>query len=144
MIIVGKHINGITINPLEYLLDDDGKVMEFINEDAAKAFLKEKGLPDDEIYRLVFETVSASNLTKEAFMDAKASISKIEDLLNEAADLFDRIPPAIQQAILDFHNETGTMQHCLRYGTQAAKEIREDWHTVVADIPVEYAESGSK
>ena len=25
MVIVGKHINGITINPLEYLLDDNGK-----------------------------------------------------------------------------------------------------------------------
>jgi hypothetical protein len=79
MVIVGKHISDITLNSLEYLLDDDGKAMEFINEGAAKAFLKEKGLSDDDIYRLVFETVSASNMTKEVFMDAKASINKIED-----------------------------------------------------------------
>jgi hypothetical protein len=144
MIIVGKHINNVTISPLEYLLDDDGKVMKFINEDAAKAFLKEKSLSDDDIYGLVFETVSASSMTKEVFMDAKASISKIEDLLNEAADLLDRIPPVIQQAIFDYHNETGTMQHCLRYGIQAAKELREDWHTVLADISVECEGCGTK
>jgi hypothetical protein len=144
MVIVGKHINDITINPLEYLLDDDGKAMEFINEDVAKAFLKEKGLSDDDIYGLVFEPVSASSMTKEVFMDAKASISKIEDLLNEAADLLDRIPPVIQQAIFDYHNEIGTMQHCLLHGIQAAKELREDWHTVVADISVEHTESRAK
>jgi hypothetical protein len=144
MVIVGRHINGITINPLEYLLDDNGKAMGFINEDAAKAFLKEKGLSDDDIYRLVFETVSASNMTKEVFMDARASISKIEDLLNQAEDLFGRIPPAIQQAIFDYHNEIGTMRHCLRHGIQTAKELREDWHVVVADIPVEDTESRGK
>ena len=57
MVIVGRHINGITLNPLEYLLDNDGNVMEFENEDAAKAFLKEKGLTDDVIYWLVFKQV---------------------------------------------------------------------------------------
>jgi hypothetical protein len=85
MVIVGKHINDITINPLEYLLDDDGKVMKFINEDAAKAFLKEKGLSDDDIHWLAFKPVSTSNMSKEVFMGAKASISKIEDLLNQGS-----------------------------------------------------------
>jgi hypothetical protein len=144
MVIVGKHINGITLNPLEYLLDDDGKVMKFINENAAKAFLKEKGLSDDDICWLVFETVSVSNMTKEVFMDAKATISKIEDLLNQAEDLFDRIPPVIQQAIFDYHNEIGTMRYWLRHGIQAAKELREDWHTVVADISAECEGCGTK
>jgi hypothetical protein len=118
--------------------------MKFIDENAAKAFLKEKGLSDDDIYWLVFETVSSPNMAREVFMDAKASISKIEYLLNQAGDLFDKIPPVIQQAIFDYHNETGTMQHCLRYGVQAAKELREDWHTVVADISAEYIESRAK
>lgn len=56
MVIVGKHINGITINPLEYLLDDDGVIMEFAGIEAAKAFLQEKGFTDDELEWLVFET----------------------------------------------------------------------------------------
>ena len=56
MIIVGRHINGITINPLEYLLDGNGEVMEFASGGAAKAFLKEKGLTDDYIDGLIFQT----------------------------------------------------------------------------------------
>ncbi|MDR1203488.1 MAG: hypothetical protein LBL58_17915, partial [Tannerellaceae bacterium] len=57
MVIVGRHINGIIINPLEYLLDDNGEVMEFISGDAAKEFLKGKGFTDDEFYSLTFETI---------------------------------------------------------------------------------------
>jgi hypothetical protein len=57
MVIVGRHIYGITLNPLEYLLDNSGNEMEFENEDTAKAFLKENGLTDDEIYWLTFKQV---------------------------------------------------------------------------------------
>lgn len=36
MVIIGRHINRNTTNPLlEYLLNDNGDTMEFINEDAA-------------------------------------------------------------------------------------------------------------
>ena len=57
MIIVGRHINGITINPLEYLLDDNGNEMEFENEHAAKVFLIEKGFTDEDIYWLTFQKI---------------------------------------------------------------------------------------
>ena len=57
MVTVGKHINCITINPLEYLFGDDGGVVELVSEDAGKAFLKEKGFTGDNIYWLVFEPV---------------------------------------------------------------------------------------
>jgi hypothetical protein len=57
MVIVGRHINEITINPLEYLLDDKNEVMEFISEDAEKEFLKGNGFSDDEFYWFTFETV---------------------------------------------------------------------------------------
>jgi len=56
MIIVGRHINGITINPLEYLLDESGEVMELTSEGVAKAFLKEKGLTDDYIDGFIYQT----------------------------------------------------------------------------------------
>jgi hypothetical protein len=56
MVIVGRHINGITINPLEYLLDESGESMEFTSEGVAKAFLKDKGLTDDYIDGLIFQT----------------------------------------------------------------------------------------
>jgi hypothetical protein len=40
---------------LEYLLDDNGEVLEFRNEDAAKTFLKTQGFTDEYIYWLVFK-----------------------------------------------------------------------------------------
>ena len=74
-------------------------------------------------------------IKKEKFTETYTNINKIEDLLTEAGELFDKIPPDIQQAILNYHNEPATIQHSLRWGLQAAKEIRSDWHSVVADIP---------
>jgi len=52
--IVGRHINGITINDLEYILDDDGDVMEFDGKEEAIAFLKDHGVTDQDIEYLVF------------------------------------------------------------------------------------------
>ena len=57
MIIVGRHIDGITINPLEYLLDENEEVMKFINKKEAKSFLRLHGFADEDIYWLVFETI---------------------------------------------------------------------------------------
>ena len=47
---VGRHINGITINPLEYLLDDEGDLMTFESEEKAKEFLAEKGFSEEDMY----------------------------------------------------------------------------------------------
>lgn len=52
--IVGRHINGITLNPLEWLLDDDGNIMYFDSEADAKDFLIRNGIPDDELEYFVF------------------------------------------------------------------------------------------
>jgi len=71
---------------------------------------------------------------KSRFVDARRSVSKIEDLLAEASELYEGIEPDILQAIIDYHNETATLLYCLRWGLQAAKEIREDWHTVVSSL----------
>lgn len=56
-IAVGRHIEGITLNPLEYLLDEEGDLMTFESEEEAKEYLKEKGFSDDDIYWMVFEEV---------------------------------------------------------------------------------------
>ena len=55
MIIVGKHIHGVTINPLEYILDDNGRVKKFIDKNKAKAFFREHGTADEMMEELVFE-----------------------------------------------------------------------------------------
>ena len=57
MIAVGKHINGITINGLEYLLDDYGEVMTFDTEHDAREYLARQGMSDDDMYWLVFVKV---------------------------------------------------------------------------------------
>lgn len=58
-IVVGRHIEGITLNQLEYLLDEEGELMTFVSEKKAKKFLKEEGFSDDDIYWMVFEEVDA-------------------------------------------------------------------------------------
>jgi len=57
MVIVGRHVNGITINPLEYVLDEDGDVMEFNTKKEAVEFLMDNGITDEEIQYLVFKEV---------------------------------------------------------------------------------------
>lgn len=45
-VIVGRPINGISINGLEYLLNNDGNEMEFENKEQAVMFLRENGYAD--------------------------------------------------------------------------------------------------
>ena len=57
MIAVGRHVNGVTINPLEYLLDEKGDIEVFDNEIQARKYLRNMGLSEDDMYWLVFEEV---------------------------------------------------------------------------------------
>ena len=58
-IIVGRPINGISINGLEYVLHDDGRTMEFANEKAAKDYLLQKGVDPKAFESLIFEEVES-------------------------------------------------------------------------------------
>lgn len=53
-VIVGRPINGITINGLEYLMDDEGAFKIFDDMDAAKKFLTENGFDEAGMEDLVF------------------------------------------------------------------------------------------
>ena len=53
-IIVVRHIEGITINDYEYLLDESGEVMKFKSKEHAIHYLKEHGADDEEIYFMRF------------------------------------------------------------------------------------------
>ncbi len=63
-IIVGKHINGIALNELEYLLDECGEILRFPNKEYAIYYLKNHGVSDDEIYYLVFIYTNESRKCK--------------------------------------------------------------------------------
>ena len=56
MIIVGRPIDGITLNTeLEYLLEKkDGNVMKFLNEKEARNFLRENGISDESMGDMIF------------------------------------------------------------------------------------------
>jgi len=43
MFIVGRHINGICLNELEFVLDGNGEPIEFPTEEEAKSFMFERG-----------------------------------------------------------------------------------------------------
>ena len=59
MIAIGRPINGISLNGLEYVINDDGNIMTFKSELEAKTFLREVvGLTDDDMYYMVFEEVN--------------------------------------------------------------------------------------
>ncbi len=83
-------------------------------------------------------------MTKDEFIEAREIIQKIENLLIESNDLFDKLPVSIREAILKFHNESAAIGFCLRWGLQAAKEIREDWHVVVAGLDAENEGNGEE
>lgn len=58
-VIIGRPINGISINGNEYVCDKNGMAIVFVDEETARAFLKDNGLTDENIEDcgIVFETV---------------------------------------------------------------------------------------
>jgi hypothetical protein len=52
---IARNINGITINPHEYILDENGDIRFFTDEEAAKNFLLEHGFNDEQISWMHFK-----------------------------------------------------------------------------------------
>jgi len=70
-ITVSRAINGIGLNGDEFLLDDEGNVLTFPNEQNARTYLEKKGVPKDEIDTFNFHEESGIEViysTREAFM----------------------------------------------------------------------------
>lgn len=55
MVIIGRPTNGISINGLEWLLDNNSEFMRFSDSNAAKYFLLDNGEPIENIYSYWFE-----------------------------------------------------------------------------------------
>lgn len=47
-IIIGKYINNIVLNDLEYALDENGDIIHFDNIEEAKQFLRNAGINDED------------------------------------------------------------------------------------------------
>jgi hypothetical protein len=48
-VVITRFIEGITLNPKEYILDDNNEVMQFDDEESARAFLLNHGVPEEVI-----------------------------------------------------------------------------------------------
>jgi ribosomal protein L40E len=57
-IAVGRHIEGVTLNPLEYLLNNDGSIRTFESVKAAREFLISNSIPEDILDDFTYEEVS--------------------------------------------------------------------------------------
>ena len=85
---VGRHINGITINPLEYLLDDEGDLMTFESEEKAKEFLTEKGFSEEDMYWMVFEEVDDVKQTDEYEVIGKCEVDENGEIIKLEREYF--------------------------------------------------------
>ena len=71
MIIVGRYINGISLNGLEFLLNNNENYKTFKNEREAKRFLKSEGYTNEDIEWLTFQEYNG-----EKFFFPKKEIKK--------------------------------------------------------------------
>jgi len=59
MVYVARHINGIALNPFEYLLDEKGNLLLFPSEEDAKAHLRQHGVAETEMDEFIFKEEGA-------------------------------------------------------------------------------------
>ena len=57
--------------------------------------------------------------------EGKAELTRILQLLQEADKSFQKLNAVENTASLDFHNESGSLNHCIRWGLQAAEDLNE-------------------
>ena len=60
-VLIGRPINGISINGLEYVCDDDGYAISFDNERSAREYLKANGYTEEAIENDGIEFVEKEN-----------------------------------------------------------------------------------
>lgn len=58
--------------------------------------------------------------------NGKAAIEQILRLMEEASKEFAKLSAEEDHQCFDFHNEGTSLNHCIRWGLQAAKEIHEE------------------
>jgi hypothetical protein len=54
MYVISRFQHGISLNPREFILDDDGNVRKFESRETAVKFLLEAGVPEDSIDESIF------------------------------------------------------------------------------------------
>ncbi len=89
--VIARPINNISLNGLEFVLDEFGEVKRFQNKDEAVEFLKEQGLNQEDIDSLEFlenywrEVRKLENKQKQAFFRARQAGVAREIALNNGS-----------------------------------------------------------
>jgi hypothetical protein len=65
--------------------------------------------------------------------DVKERIEEIQKLLEEATDIYNALPGAVKDMLCLWHNEHGTLPHCLRWGNNAVYDVLDGFSEFVAD-----------
>lgn len=59
MVAIGRHIEGVVLNPLEFIMEDDLKTVKvFESEEVAREFLEEKGVDPDTLDGFTYQEVN--------------------------------------------------------------------------------------
>ena len=61
-IVIGRPINGISLNGLEYIIDKHGRYMMFYNLDKAKHYLERNGISGNEMDYFTFKMFNGTEL----------------------------------------------------------------------------------
>ena len=87
MVTIGRYIEGISLNGIEYLLNEDGSVMRFASTPLAKEYLRSKMGEDatDELLEevFIFEENNIEQLVIETILQHNLDGETIESILRE-------------------------------------------------------------
>jgi len=56
----------------------------------------------------------------------RKNLKKIKSLMDKVETLFNELPNGVQHNMLEIHNSECSLNHCVRWGGQAAEELLEE------------------
>ncbi len=65
MVTISRPIEGICLNPDEYLLDEEGKIKLFESESSARSWLADNGVTEEEMEFMKFEEYNPEDFDEE-------------------------------------------------------------------------------
>ena len=58
--------------------------------------------------------------------ELKRKLNRIKKHLDKAGDIFDTFPDGMQNFLYEYHNESGSLPYCIRWGCSAVDELIKD------------------
>lgn len=58
----------------------------------------------------------------------RKNLKKIKSLMDKVETLFNELPNSVQHNMLEVHNPDYSINHCVRWGGQAAEQLLKKWN----------------